>query len=131
MNLRRERPGGDAPSSSAQAAVLSAIVRIEGAIAEENAALRSGHPGPVKQYIERKNQGLLELSNAIALLGPSDRTAPVVDSLARFVGRLEENKRLLQIHYDALKDLARVFSEAAEEAMSDRTYALSRPARSR
>lgn len=112
------------------AAVLPVIVRIESVVSDENAMLRSGKPGPIKQYSERKNQGLLELSNALVMLRPSEAEGKsVVDALASFVGKLEENKRLLQLHYEALRDLARVFATAAEEEMSDRTYSASRRSR--
>jgi hypothetical protein len=126
MGGRGQDPRAQQPAANPNA-VITTIKRIEQLISEENAALGSRQAVGFKVFSDRKDQALLELQCALSSLRPGNVGGDIAKALTSLVAQLERNKRLLEIHHEAVKDLANVFAASASEMMSDGTYSSRRP----
>lgn len=99
-----------------------AIERLEEVVDEETAALRSRTAVDLKDFNNRKSQGLLELNRALRGLDAAARDAAAPARLARLRAKLEVNRRVLEVHLAAVREVATVLSDAIRDAESDGTY---------
>jgi hypothetical protein len=114
------RPGeGTLP---APAPLDRVIERLEEVVDQETAALRSRTAIDLKDFNNRKSQGLLELNRALRGLDnpPKDRT--VTTRLAGLRDKLEVNRTVLETHLAAVREVATVLADAIRDAESDGTY---------
>jgi hypothetical protein len=105
--------------------VESALVRLEEAVEQETAALRARASVDLKEFHERKSQGLLELTRAMRHIDGGTPTPSLMQRLSSLRARLETNSALLKLHLDAVREISAVMTDAIRDAESDGTY--SRP----
>ena len=99
------------------------IERLEEVVDQETAALRNRTAIDLKDFNNRKSQGLLELNRALRGLvdNPSkDRT--VSTRLAGLRAKLDVNRAVLETHLSAVREVATVLADAIRDAESDGTY---------
>jgi len=109
-------------SDAARVIVLAVIARIEGYLDEETNALSKSLKFDFKTSNDRKSQGLLDLNQALRRLQKSDVNADFQLRLATFREKLAVNLRKIQLHLDAVKEIAAMLSDAIQNAESDGTY---------
>src|SRR6185503_19748050 len=98
------------------------IERLEEVVDQETAALRNRTAIDLKDFNNRKSQGLLELNRALRGLDnpPKDRT--VTTRLAGLRTKLDVNRAVLETHLAAVREVATVLADAIRDAESDGTY---------
>lgn len=99
-----------------------AIERLEEAVDEETAALRTRAAIDLKDFNNRKSQGLLELNRALRGLDGAARDKAVPARLADLRAKLEVNRAVLETHLAAVREVATVLADAIRDAESDGTY---------
>jgi hypothetical protein len=107
---------------AARTVVFSIIARIESYLDEETAALSKSLEFDFKSSNDRKNQGLLDLNQAMRRLQRSDVNSDLQMRLVAFREKLAVNLRRIQLHLDAVREIAAMLSEAIQSAESDGTY---------
>jgi hypothetical protein len=107
---------------AARARVISVIVRIEGHLDEETAALNKSLKFDFKASNDRKSQGLVDLNQALKRLQRADVTPDLQLRLKAFREKLAVNLRRIRLHLDAVKEIAAMLSDAIQDAESDGTY---------
>jgi hypothetical protein len=117
----RARPAVPAATLTA---LIRAIERIEDLLDEETAALRSYRAIDLVSFIRRKSQGLLELTRAARALNGYDVGPAITDRLEGLKDKLERNQAVLQLHLEAVREVAELLTKAARDAESDGTYSI-------
>jgi hypothetical protein len=119
--LSRSAPAAQAPAP--RPAALSAIIgRIEEAIEQETAAIRSDPDFDVKGSKARKSRHLYELNRAMKGLSQTDVLREHHEALVRLRGKLTENEKALRAHLSAVAEVASLIRDAIQRADADGTY---------
>lgn len=105
--------------------MTQAINRLEAVLAGETTALRAGRRVDLGETSNRKNQSLLELSRIARGLDMGTASDTLRERLATLRSRLEDNRRVIQLHMEATDEIAGLISRQIEAAESDGTYAAS------
>jgi hypothetical protein len=105
-------------------ALMRAIERIEDLLDEETAALKNYRAIDLVSFIRRKSQGLLELTRAARALNGYDVGPAVTDRLEDLKEKLQQNQAVLQLHLEAVREVAELLTKAARDAESDGTYSM-------
>ncbi len=105
--------------------VESAIERLEEAVEQETAALQTRAGIDLKEFNDRKSQGLLELTRAMRHIEGAVPEPELVTRLARLRSKLETNSAALKMHLEAVREVSAVMADAMREAESDGTYSRS------
>lgn len=103
--------------------LLAAIRRLENVVEEETVALETGKKIDFDDFSARKSRSMLEfvrLMRARIYLGGE---AEVTEQVQRLRLKLERNRKILEMHYDAVREVATIIVRAIKEAESDGTYA--------
>jgi hypothetical protein len=103
--------------------LLTAIRRLENVVEEETVALETGKKIDFDDFSARKSRSMLEfvrLMRARIYLGGE---AEVTEEVQRLRQKLERNRKILEMHYDAVREVATIIVRAIREAESDGTYA--------
>jgi hypothetical protein len=109
--------------------VENAIERLEEAVEQETAALKSRTRIDLREFNDRKSQGLLELTRAMRHMEGMQPEPALMTRLAALRAKLEINSATLKLHLDAVREVSAVMADAMREAESDGTYSRSiRPA---
>ncbi len=106
-------------------AFANAVDRIERLLDQEATLLVRHEIGALRELNIKKNQSLLELSRAIQALHGVDHSCWRSDPrtlLARLREKLEANRKILDIHMKAAREVTLVIARAIEEHESDGTY---------
>ncbi|MGN6469250.1 MAG: hypothetical protein ACTHLC_06675 [Rhizobiaceae bacterium] len=120
--LSRSAPAAQ-PSPAARPAALSAIIaRIEEAIEQETAAIRSDPGFDVKASNARKSRHLYELNRAMKGLSQAEVLSEHREALIRLRGKLGENEKALRAHLNAVAEVASLIRDAIQRADADGTY---------
>jgi len=124
--MQAPSPAAARPDSSSVHGLLeAAIQRLEDVVEEETAALRGRVAVDLKDFNNRKSQGLLDLTRALRLLDGAAHEQALADRLAGLRAKLDTNKAVLQMHLDAVREVAAIMTEAIRDAESDGTYSRS------
>ncbi|MGY8677705.1 flagellar biosynthesis protein FlgN [Bradyrhizobium sp. UFLA05-153] len=102
--------------------LLAAIRRLERVIEEETLALQTGKKIDFDDFSTRKSRSMLEfvrLMRAQLHLGAEAEVTEEIQNLRR---KLEKNRAVLEMHYDAVREVAEIIVRAIREAESDGTY---------
>ncbi|WKA27280.1 flagellar biosynthesis protein FlgN [Bradyrhizobium roseum] len=102
--------------------LLAAIRRLENVVEEETVALETGTKIDFDDFSARKSRSMLEfvrLMRARTYLGGE---AEVTEEVQRLRQKLERNRQILEMHYDAVREVATIIVRAIKEAESDGTY---------
>ena len=110
------------PPESAPAPLDRVIERLEEVVEQETAALRSRTAIDLKDFNNRKSQGLLELNRALRGLDGPPKEKAVLARLAGLRAKLDVNRAVLEMHLAAVREVATVLADAIRDAESDGTY---------
>ena len=100
----------------------AAVQRLEDLVEQETAALRGRRVIDLKDFNDRKNQALLELTRALRHLQSGPANAALVAQLGGLKAKLEVNRAVLKMHLDAVREVSTTLSDAIRDADSDGTY---------
>ena len=115
------RSPSDAPRPST--AHLSAIIRrIEEAIDEETASIRSDPRFDIAASNARKSRHLYELNRVTRGIEPGDYHADHQEALQRLREKLVVNEQAILAHLNAVKEVADILQDAIQRAETDGTY---------
>ncbi|MFC5039174.1 hypothetical protein [Tianweitania sediminis] len=104
------------------AGLLTIIERVEQAIEEETASIRSDLQFDVAGSNIRKSRHLYDLTRALKAHGIADLPATAKDSLARLREKLAENQTVITAHLSAVTEVAAMMQTAIQRAEADGTY---------
>ena len=105
--------------------VESAIERLEEAVEQETVALQTRAGADLREFNDRKSQGLLELTRAMRHVEGTAPDPSLVTRLSSLRTKLEINSAALKMHLDAVREVSAVMADAMREAESDGTYSRS------
>jgi hypothetical protein len=115
----------DRDAAAASSAFERCIERLEETVEQETAALRSRAAADLREFNNRKSQGLLELSRSARHFQAAPPSNAVLARLASLREKLDVNKAVLKMHLDAVREVTTVMADAIRDADSDGTYSLS------
>jgi hypothetical protein len=96
--------------------------RVEKLVDGETAALKSRAAIDLKEFNNGKSQALLEFSLAIRSLDGAMLDAELIERLKLLRGKLETNRGVLQMHLEAVREIASVVADSIKDAEWDGTY---------
>jgi exonuclease VII small subunit len=99
-----------------------AIQRLEAVVEQETQALRSRTAIDLKEFNDRKSQGLLELNRALRAFDGIAGDKAAQTRLSGLRVKLDANRAVLKTHLDAVREVAAVLADAIQDAESDGTY---------
>ncbi|MCP3472664.1 flagellar biosynthesis protein FlgN [Bradyrhizobium sp. CCGUVB1N3] len=102
--------------------LLAAIRRLESVIEEETLALQTGKKIDFDDFSTRKSRSMLEFVRLIRAQLHLGVEAEVTDEIQNLRRKLEKNRAVLEMHYDAVREVAEIIVRAIREAESDGTY---------
>lgn len=126
--------GGDMPFDNAEAArleatrseevsgLLSAIRRLENIVEEETVALATGQKVDFDDFSMRKSRSMLEFVRLMRARMHLGGETEITEEIRRLREKLERNRSLLEMHYDAVREVATIIVRAIRDAESDGTY---------
>ena len=109
-------------AASIWSTVENALARLEDAVEQETAALRARKSIDLKEFHERKSQGLLELTRAMRHIDGGAPTLGLMQRLASLREKLDTNSAVLKLHLEAVREISAVMTDAIRDAESDGTY---------
>lgn len=113
---------GDVEGGLAFANLARIIDRLEETVDQETAALRSRISFDLKDFNNRKSHALLELTRAMRPFEREGLGEPMRARLAQLRAKLETNRAVLEMHVEAVREIATIMADAIREAESDGTY---------
>jgi hypothetical protein len=99
-----------------------AIERLEEVVVQETQALRSRAAIDLRDFNNRKSQGLLELNRALRGLDGIANDKSALAGLSGLRTKLDANRAALKTHLEAVREVATVLADAIQDAESDGTY---------
>lgn len=119
-------PAGAAPDrakAAAGGAIEIVIQRLEEVVEQETAALKSRKAVDLKEFNDRKSHALLDLTRALRQMqAGGGAQAHLMNRLGDLRAKLEVNRRVLQMHLEAVREVSTTLADAIREADSDGTY---------
>ena len=107
----------------ASGAIEIVIQRLEEVVDQETAALKSRKQVDLKDFNDRKSHALLDLSRALRQMQAGGANqAYLKNRLAELRAKLEVNRRVLQMHLEAVREVSTTLADAIREQDSDGTY---------
>ncbi len=98
------------------------IQRLEEIIDIETAALRERKAIDLKEFNDRKSHALLELTRSLRSLQGAGPNPALAERVAALKTKLAINQAMLQIHLEAVREIATSLSDAIRHSESDGTY---------
>lgn len=114
--------GADAARSDDVRGLLAAIRRLEGIVEEETVALQMGQKIDFDDFSARKSRSMLEFVRLMRARMHLGAEVEVTEQIQRLREKLERNRSVLEMHYDAVREVAGIIVKAIKEAESDGTY---------
>jgi hypothetical protein len=118
------RPVVTLSPNASLAAVMMTIDRLVQVIDQETEELRKQKVADLREFNNRKSQGLLELSRAMRGLGEAARDRRLQDKLAELRAKLTRNLSVLSMHLAAAQEVSSIIARAIQDAESDGTYSV-------
>ena len=120
---RRAGTPSDTVVSMPKPASIAAIIgRIESAIEEETASIRTDVHFDIKASNARKSRYLYELNRAMKNTGDADFLNDHRDGLRRLREKLAANEQALRAHLNAVNEVATLLQNAIRHSEADGTY---------
>ncbi|WP_298242410.1 flagellar biosynthesis protein FlgN [uncultured Bradyrhizobium sp.] len=114
--------GADAARLDEVRGLLAAIRRLEGIVEEETVALTTGQKIDFDDFSARKSRSMLEFVRLMRARMHLGGEVEVTEQIQRLREKLERNRSVLEMHYDAVREVAGIIVKAIKEAESDGTY---------
>jgi hypothetical protein len=122
-NLPARTVAPDAPIPFARPGNLAAIIgRIEEAVDEETAGIRTGTGFDLKASNARKSRYLYELTRAMKGANEIEFLEKHRDGLTRLRQKLAKNEAAILAHLNAVNEVANLLKNAIQRAEADGTY---------
>ncbi|RWD59888.1 MULTISPECIES: hypothetical protein [unclassified Mesorhizobium] len=122
-NLPARTIATEAPAAPARPGNLAAIIgRIEEAVDEETAGIRSGTGYDLKASNARKSRYLYELTRALKGANEIEFLEQHREGLARLRQKLAKNEAAILAHLNAVNEVATLLKNAIQRADADGTY---------
>jgi hypothetical protein len=122
-NLPARTVAPDAPIPFARPGNLAAIIgRIEEAVDEETAGIRTGTGFDLKASNARKSRYLYELTRAMKGANEIEFLEQHRDGLTRLRQKLAKNEAAILAHLNAVNEVANLLKNAIQRAEADGTY---------
>lgn len=102
--------------------LLAAIRRLETIVEEETAALATGQKIDFDEFSMRKSRSMLEFVRLMRARMHLGGETEITEEIQRLREKLERNRSILEMHYDAVREVASIIVRAIKEANSDGTY---------
>lgn len=102
--------------------LLSAIRRLENIVEEETVALATGQKIDFDDFSGRKSRSMLEFVRLMRARMHLGGEIEITEEIQRLREKLERNRSLLEMHYDAVREVAAIIVRAIKDAESDGTY---------
>ena len=102
--------------------LLASIRRLEGIVEEETEALSTGKKIDFDEFSARKSRGMLEFVRLMRARMHLGAEVEVTVEIQRLREKLERNRSLLEMHYDAVREVASIIVRAIKDVESDGTY---------
>jgi hypothetical protein len=112
----------EATRSEDVAGLLAAIRRLENIVEEETVALATGQKIDFDDFSARKSRSMLEFVRLMRTRMHLGSETEITQEIQRLREKLERNRSLLEMHYDAVREVASIIVRAIKEAESDGTY---------
>ncbi|MBJ7403997.1 MAG: flagellar biosynthesis protein FlgN [Bradyrhizobium sp.] len=114
--------GADAARSDEIGGLLAAIRRLASIVEEETAALTTSQKIDFDDFSARKSRGMLEFVRLMRAGMHLGGEVEITEEIRRLREKLERNRSILEMHYDAVREVAGIIVKAIKEAESDGTY---------
>ena len=114
--------GIDAARSDEVRGLLSAIRRLENIVEEETVALSTGKKIDFDDFSARKSRSMLEFVRLMRARMHLGNEVEITEEIQRLREKLERNRSILEMHYDAVREVAAIIVKAIKDAESDGTY---------
>jgi len=114
--------GADVARSDEVRGLLAAIRRLESIVEEETVALTTGQKIDFDDFSARKSRSMLEFVRLMRARMHLGGEVEVTEEIQRLREKLERNRSVLEMHYDAVREVAGIIVKAIKEAESDGTY---------
>jgi flagellar biosynthesis/type III secretory pathway chaperone len=102
--------------------LLATIHRLEIIVEEETAALETGKRIDFDEFSMRKSRSMLEFVRLMRTRMHLSGESQIRHEIRRLRQKLERNRTILEMHYDAVREVATIIVRAIKEAESDGTY---------
>jgi flagellar biosynthesis/type III secretory pathway chaperone len=104
-------------------AIEIVIQRLEEVVDQETAALKSRKPVDLKDFNDRKSHALLDLTRALRQMQAGGQSqSHLMGRIGSLREKLEVNRRVLQMHLEAVREVSATLADAIREQDSDGTY---------
>src|SRR6059058_1144595 len=114
--------GADAARSDEVRGLLAAIRRLESIVEEETVALATGKKIDFDEFSARKSRSMLEFVRLMRARMHLGGEVEITEEVQRLREKLERNRSILEMHYDAVREVATIIVKAIKDAESDGTY---------
>ncbi|TGN88268.1 flagellar biosynthesis protein FlgN [Bradyrhizobium yuanmingense] len=112
----------DAARSDEMRGLLAAIRRLAGIVEEETTALATGQKIDFDDFSARKSRSMLEFVRLMRARMHLGGEVEITEEIQRLREKLERNRSILEMHYDAVREVAGIIVKAVKDAESDGTY---------
>jgi hypothetical protein len=102
--------------------LLAAIRRLESVVEEETVVLETGEKIDLDDFSMRKSRSMLEFVHLMRARIHLGGETEITDEIQRLRQKLERNRAVLEMHYEAVREVAAIIVRAIREAESDGTY---------
>ena len=102
--------------------LLAAIRRLETIVEEETTALATGQKVDFDDFSMRKSRSMLEFVRLMRARMHLGGETEITGEIQRLREKLDRNRSLLEMHYDAVREVAAIIVKAIKDAESDGTY---------
>ncbi|GGI19509.1 flagellar biosynthesis protein FlgN [Bradyrhizobium guangdongense] len=117
-----ESAGAEATRSEEIRGLLAAIRRLETIVVEETTALATGQKVDFDDFSARKSRSMLEFVRLMRARMHLGGETEITEEIQRLREKLERNRSLLEMHYEAVREVAGIIVKAIKDAESDGTY---------
>lgn len=117
-----EIDGADAARSEEVRGLLAAIRRLSAIVEEETVALATSKKVDYDEFSARKSRGMLEFVRLMRARMHLGSEVEITEEIQRLREKLERNRSILEMHYDAVREVASIIVKAIKDAESDGTY---------
>lgn len=114
--------GAEAVRADEMRGLLTAIRRLASIVEEETAALATGKMIDFDDFSARKSRSMLEFVRLMRARMHLGAEVEITEEIQRLREKLERNRSLLEMHYDAVREVASIIVKAIKDAESDGTY---------
>jgi len=102
--------------------LLATIRRLESIVDEETIALETGKRIDFDEFSARKSLSMLEFVRLMRKRMHLRGETQITEEIRNLRQKLERNRIILEMHYDAVREVATIIGTAIKEAESDGTY---------